>query len=119
MILLLVALGGAAAALTHHVLTRGVTDRRRVLLLTVSTCGILGFVTAAAPPQWMVALVSFGFLGALAPLSSIALLTVVQIREGRYRDGVLFLAATVVGGVACAMFGYLLFSSGQTLYYKL
>ncbi|WP_072803637.1 CrcB family protein [Rhodococcoides yunnanense] len=117
-LVLLVAVGGAAAALLHVRLTAAVTDRRRVLLLTVSTCGVLGFVVAAAPPQWFVALACFGFLGVLAPMSSVALMTVTQIREGRYRDGLAFLAANVIGGVACAMFGILLLKSGVTLYHK-
>ncbi|MBY6412250.1 hypothetical protein HQ346_10670 [Rhodococcus sp. BP-252] len=116
--LLLVALGGGAAALTHVALTEAATDRRRVLLLTVSTCGILGVVIAAAPPQWIVGVVCFGFLGGLAPMSSVALCTVTQIRDGRVRDAALFLAANVVGGVACVMFGILLLKSGVTLYSK-
>lgn len=118
MMLLLIAVGGAAAALVHYALTGAVTDPRRVLLLTVSTCAVLGFVIAASPPQWFVGLVCFGFLGALAPLSSVALTTVVHLRARRYRAGLAFLTANVVGGVACAMFGFLLYSAGLTLYRK-
>lgn len=117
-LILLIAVGGAAGALVHHGLTQAITDPRRVLLLTVGTCGALGFVTAAAPPQWFVGLVSFGFLAALAPLTSVALMTVTQIRARKFRAGVLFLAANVVGGIGCAMFGILLYSSGHTLYRK-
>ena len=117
-LILLIAAGGAAAALVHHMLTQNITDRRRVLLLTVGSCGVLGFVTAAAPPQWVVGLVCFGVLGSLAPMSSVAWLTILQFRDRRYRDGTLFLAANVIGGIACAMFGVLLFSSGTTLYRK-
>lgn len=117
-LLILIAVGGAAAALVHHHFTRGITDPKRVLVLTVLTCTVLGFVTAAAPPQWFVGVVSFGFLAALAPMSSIALLTVVQIRKRKYRRGVLFLVAAVIGGIAAAMFGFLLYSSGLTLYRK-
>ncbi|SNT30687.1 CrcB family protein [Rhodococcoides kyotonense] len=118
MAFLLVALGGAAAAVAHLALTDAVTDRRRVLLLTIGTCGVLGFVVAAAPPEWFVGLVCFGFLSTVAPMSSVALSTVNQIRDGRVRDGVLFLAANVVGGVAAVMFGILLLKSGVTLYHK-
>lgn len=117
-LLLLIAAGGAAAALLHHHLTRGADDPKRVLVLTVVTCTILGFVTAAAPPAWFVGVASFGFLAALAPMSSVALVTVMQIRARRYRSGVLFLLATILGGIACAMFGFLLYSSGLTLYRK-
>ncbi|AYJ48158.1 CrcB family protein [Rhodococcus sp. P1Y] len=115
-VLILIALGGAAGALVHHHLTRA--DPKRVLVLTVVTCAVLGFVTAAAPPQWLAAVVSFGFLAALAPMSSIALVTVLEFRARRYRSGALFLVASIVGGIACAMFGFLLYSSGMTLYRK-
>lgn len=117
-LVLLVATGGAAAALVHYNLTRAVTDARRVLLLTAGTCAVLGFVVAASPPQWFVGLACFGFLGALAPLSSVAWLTVVRIRERRYRAGTLFLVANVVAGIGCAMFGFLLYSAGTALYRK-
>ncbi|MGA9871768.1 MAG: CrcB family protein [Rhodococcus sp. (in: high G+C Gram-positive bacteria)] len=117
-LMFLVAVGGAAAALLHYRLTRAVTDPKRILLLTVGASAVLGFVTAASPPQWFVGLVCFGFLGALSPMTSVALLTVTQVRAGRYRSGLLFLAASVIGAVACAMFGFLLYSSGLTLYRK-
>lgn len=117
-LVVLVAIGGAAGALVHVTVTEAVTDRRRVLLLTVGTCGVLGFVVAAAPPQWIVALTCFGFLSALAPMSSVASATLTQFRDRKYREGLLFLAANVIGGVACAMFGILLLKSGVTLYHK-
>lgn len=117
-VLLLVAVGGASAALLHHHLTRAVSDPKRILVLTIVTCTLLGFATAATPPQWFVGLVCAGFLGSLAPMTSIALLTVLRIRERRYRSGLLFLAAAVIGGIACTMFGFLLYSSGLTLYRK-
>lgn len=116
--LVLIAVGGAAGALLHYWLTQAVTSALRVLMLTGGTCMLLGFVTAAAPPQWFVGLVCFGFLGALAPLSSVAWLTVIRFRDRRYGAGLKFLAATVVSGVACAMFGFLLYSAGLTLYRK-
>ncbi|MGB3170562.1 MAG: CrcB family protein [Rhodococcus sp. (in: high G+C Gram-positive bacteria)] len=115
---LLVAFGGAAGALVHYRLTHAVTDPRRAALTTVLACAVLGFVTAASPPQWFLTLVCFGFLGALAPMTSVALLTVTQVRCGRYRKAAVFLLATVVGGIACTMLGFLLYSSGLTLYRK-
>jgi fluoride ion exporter CrcB/FEX len=118
MLLVLIAVGGAAGALVHYTLTGSVTDPRRVLLLTVCSCAVLGFVTAASPPQWLVGIACFGVLSSLAPLTSVALLTVVQVRERRYRAAMLFLVSAVVGGIAAAMFGFLLYSSGLTLYRK-
>lgn len=118
-LLLLIAVGGAGGALVHYAVTQAVTDARRVLMLTGGTCVVLGFVVAASPPQWFIGLACFGFLGALAPMTSVAWVTVVRLRERRYRDGVAFLAACVVSGVACAMFGFLLYSAGLTLYRKL
>ncbi|MCZ4076937.1 CrcB family protein [Rhodococcus sp. H36-A4] len=119
MTVLLVAIGGACGALTHYVLTDSVTDSRRVLLLTMVSCGVLGFVVAASPPQWALGLAAFGFLASLAPMSSVALLAVGYARRRRFRVAALFLTATVVGGIACAMLGYLLWQSGVTLYSKL
>ena len=51
-------------------------------------------------------------------MTSVALLTVTQVRRGRYRKAAVFLLATVVGGIACTMLGFLLYSSGLTLYRK-
>ncbi|MDJ0395251.1 hypothetical protein QMK17_18145 [Rhodococcus sp. G-MC3] len=117
-LVLLIAAGGAGGALVHYAVTQAVTDARRVLMLTGGTCVLLGFVTAASPPQWFTGLVCFGFLGALAPMSSVAWVTVTRLRERRYRAGLTFLAACVVSGVACAMFGFLLYSAGLTLHRK-
>ncbi|ORI24921.1 CrcB family protein [Rhodococcus sp. 1168] len=118
-VLLLVALGGACGALAHYVITGSVTDSRRVLLLTMVSCGALGLIAAATPPQWVLGLAGFGFLASLAPMSSVALLTVGYARRRRFRVAALFLTANVVGAIACAMLGFLLWKSGVTLYDKL
>lgn len=118
MTIALVALGGALGAVVHYWLTRAVTDPRRVTLTTLVACAALGFVAAATPPERYFALACIGFLGALAPMTSVALLTVTQVRRSDHRGAALFLSATVIGGVACAMLGFLLYSSGLTLYRK-
>ena len=118
-VLILVALGGAAGALAHYWLTHAITDPRRVILTTLAASAALGFVAAATPPERFAALVCVGLLGSLAPMTSVALLTVTQVRRGKFAGAALFLAATVIGGVACTMLGYLLYSSGITLYRKL
>ncbi len=116
--LFLVAIGGAAGALLHYWFTRAVTDPRRVILVTLAACSALGFVAAATPPERFAALVCVGLLGSLAPMTSVALLTVTQVRRGKVADAALFVVATVVGGIACTMLGYLLYRSGLTLYRK-
>ncbi|WP_037157636.1 CrcB family protein [Rhodococcoides fascians] len=117
-LLLLIAVGGALGALVHYHVTAAVSDPDRVVMLTLITCGVLGFFTAAAPPDRLVGVAGFGFLAALAPMSSVALVFVTQVRARRYRRAVVVLAATVIGGIACAMLGFLLYSSGLTLYRK-
>lgn len=132
--LLFVAVGGAAGALVHYRLTHATTDGRRVVLSIAAACAALGFIAAALPrvltaelpkylatasPEWAVGLVCFGFLGAVAPMTSVASIAVRQLRARRFRDAAVFLVSAVVGGIGCAMIGILLYTSGVTLYGKL
>lgn len=115
----LVALGGAAAAVFQYALYSAPERATRVTFTTLVVSGALGFVSAAAPPAWILALVGIGFLASAAPFGAIAAVTVDKVRARRYRSALAFATLNVIGGIACVMAGYLSLKSGVTLYHKL
>lgn len=116
---LLVAVGGGLAALLQFVFSFAIRSRRRLSALNLTACAALGLVFAIDPPAALRSVVGVGFLASVAPMAAVAWATIGLSREQRYRSAATFFVANVVGGIAAAMFGFLAWKSGITLYYKI
>ncbi|MGF0311980.1 CrcB family protein [Rhodococcus sp. IEGM1428] len=117
--IVLVAVGGGLAALLQFVFAFAITSRRRLSALNLTACAALGLVFAIDPPDALRSVVGIGFLASVAPMAALASVTIGLARQRRYRSAATFFAANVVGGIAAAMFGFLAWKSGVTLYYKI
>ncbi|MFB6234607.1 MAG: CrcB family protein [Halopenitus sp.] len=103
--LVLVALGGAAGAMTRHAVGLAVDGRRSLLAVNVLGSLLLG-ITLAAPVGSRAALaLGTGFCGAFTTFSSFAVETVVAAEHGDRRDAVLFALVTLLGAVAGVVLG--------------
>jgi CrcB protein len=113
--LLLVLLGGAVGAPVRYLTDRALKDRAPLGTLVVNVVGsaLFGVLTGAgdALPVAVKTLVGTGFCGALTTYSTFSLDTVRLVEEGRARTAALYVAASLVLGLAAAAAGFVAASS--------
>ncbi|MFI8565639.1 hypothetical protein ACIGGF_03650 [Rhodococcus sp. NPDC078407] len=117
--ILLVAVGGGSAALLQFTFSYAIASRRRLSALNLTACAALGLVFAIDPPAALRSVVGVGFLASVVPMASVVAVALRLTGRHRYRRAATFFVANVVGGIAAAMFGFLAWKSGVTLYYKI
>ena len=110
--LVLIALAGAAGALTRYGVGNAVGVRTfpwATLAINVVGSFLLGLLLQAAPGRLdddvRVAL-GVGFLGAFTTFSTFSYETVTMLRDGRAGAAALYVATSVVVGVAAAALGF-------------
>ncbi|MEV4512850.1 fluoride efflux transporter CrcB [Dactylosporangium sp. NPDC049525] len=110
MTLLLVLLGGAVGAPARYLTDRVLRDRSPLGTLAVNVFGsaLLGVLIGAddALPAAVKTLVGTGFCGALTTYSTFSLETLRLVEEGRGRRAVLYVAASLLLGLAAAAGGF-------------
>jgi CrcB protein len=111
MTLLLVLVGGAVGALVRYLADRWLTARLRgpfpwgTFVVNVAGSFVLG-VTAAAAPDWLVALAGVGFCGALTTFSTFSFETVRLLEVGRPLTAVANVGWSVLVSLAAAALGW-------------
>lgn len=110
---LLVAVAGATGAVLRYTigLTAGGTSFPwATLAINLVGSALLGALAAAALARGLApnltAAAGAGFLGAFTTFSAFSVETLTLARDGRAGSAVLYVAASVVGGVAAAAVGY-------------
>lgn len=110
--LLVAAAGGAGAVARHAIgLTAGSTAFPwATLAINLVGSALLGALAAAAStrglPADLTAALGAGFLGAFTTFSAFSVETLTMTRDGRAASALLYVAASVIGGVAAAALGY-------------
>ena len=111
--LFLLALAGAAGALVRYGIGVAVGDRSfpwATFGINVTGAFILGFVLAIGVerkwPETMLLPISVGFLGAYTTFSTFSYETFTLLRTDRAPTAVLYVVASVLGGVLAAAAGY-------------
>jgi CrcB protein len=112
----MVALGGALGALGRfglsHLSKQVIDDALPAATLAVNLFGCLaaGFLVRALAGPWHLSEptrlgIMVGILGGLTTFSAFGVETVRMIEAGRWISGGAFIAANVIGGIGCVMFG--------------
>ena len=100
--LALVALGGVLGSLARYGLMEAAPHLATTLAVNVAGSFLLGVLVARRPPaHWTRPLLGTGFLGGFTTMSAVA----VQVVTSTAAAGALYLAATLVLGVAAAAAG--------------
>ena len=110
MTLLLVATGGVAGVLARYGLGLAVESIWTVVAINLVGCFALGALTSAGS-GWSEPVrdgLGVGFLGGFTTFSTFAVQAVLETNGGRPGLAALYLAVSVVGGVAAAALGYAL-----------
>lgn len=110
MTVLLVAAGGVAGVLARYGLGVLVASIWTVVAVNLAGCFALGLLTSAGA-EWSAPVrdgLGVGFLGGFTTFSTFALQAVLETDGGRPGLAALYLAVSVVGGVAAAALGYAL-----------
>lgn len=110
--LVLIAIAGAAGALTRYGIGTAVGVRAfpwSTLAINVVGSFLLGFLLQAAPGRLgddvRIAL-AVGFLGAFTTFSTFSYETVTMVRDGRASAALFYVGASVVVGIAAGAAGY-------------
>jgi len=110
MTLLLIAAGGVAGVLARYGLGVAVQSIWTVVAINLAGCFALGLLTSAgggwSPPVRNG--LGVGFLGGFTTFSTFAVQTVLEADGGQPGTAASYLAASVLGGLAAAVFGYAL-----------
>lgn len=110
--LLLIAAAGAAGALARYGVGVAVGVRTfpwATLFINVVGSFLLGLVVATGPARLSADIrlgLAAGFLGAFTTFSTFSHETVTMVREGRVASAALYVAISVLGGLAAAAAGY-------------
>jgi CrcB protein len=110
MTFLLVAAGGLAGVLARYGLGVLVASIWTVVVINLAGCLALGVLMVVAA-DWSPAVrdgLGIGFLGGFTTFSTFAVQTVIEADGGHAGTAALYLAVSVVGGVAAAALGYAL-----------
>jgi len=110
MTVLLVAAGGVAGVLARYGLGVAVQSLWTVVAVNLAGCFALGLLTSAGG-GWSPAVrngLGVGFLGGFTTFSTFAVQAVLEADGGRPGTAALYVAASVVGGLAAATLGYAL-----------
>jgi fluoride exporter len=111
---LVIALGAAVGAPARYLTERAVRARYPAalpwgtLLVNVVASFVLGLVAGAAVPATQLALVGTGFCGALSTFSTFSFETDQLVRTGRWSTAVLYVALSVLLGLAAVSAGWTL-----------
>jgi CrcB protein len=114
-IVLLVVFGAlgtlARYSLQGFVQTRSVsTFPSGTLIVNLIGCFLIGGIGQYAllhlsfPPEWRIGLV-VGFLGGFTTFSAFSWETVRMLQDGQWRNGTLYVLASVIGGLICVISG--------------
>ncbi|MDM4762219.1 CrcB family protein [Galbitalea sp. SE-J8] len=104
-----VLLAGIVGALARWQVSRALARRVpwAVLVVNVAGAGVAGAVTAVAPDDWRLVLVT-GLCGGITTFSTFSVETVQLVLDGRVRIAAASVALNLVLGVGAAALGYLL-----------
>ena len=107
---------GALGTLARYSL-QGVVQTRSVstfpsgtLIVNLIGCFLIGGIGQYAllhlsfPPEWRIGL-TVGFLGGFTTFSSFGWETVRMLQDGQWRNGTLYVLASLIGGLICVVFG--------------
>ena len=103
-----VALGGALGATARFIaqLTLPFSGRWTLIAINLVGCFLIGIVWRLQPPRMTALLLTTGVLGGFTTFSSFSFDTLTLIRDGRPAMALIYVAISVIGGLALTALGW-------------